>query len=239
MKNNNMYAYSVKQWNPFVGCEYDCLYCKTSFQAQLKRYGKKNCSSCYQYIPHTHPERLMQKLPKTNYMQFIFTCASGDISFCPRNYMEKILERIRQESGKTFLLQTKNPAVLDGMVFPKNMVLGTTIETNRDSGYSVFSRAPLPSQRYQDFLKIRHPLKIVTVEPVMDFDVDVMIDWVENIRPCMIWLGFDSKHTGMLPEPSIDKVRGLHWELSRKGFVVILKTIREENAGGCGVVKYV
>lgn len=232
MKNNNMYVHSVKQWSPFVGCEYGCLYCKSSFQAQLKRYGKQNCSSCYTYTPHTHPERLNQRLPKTKFMQFIFTCASGDISFCPRDYMEKILERIEQEPGKTFLLQTKNPAVLDGFVFPKNIVLGITLETNRDSGYSVFSKAPMPSQRYKDFLKLRHPLKMLTLEPIMEFDMDVMINWIMNINPCMIWLGFNSKHKGMLPEPSIDKVKRLHWNLSRRGFVVILKTIRESAVGG-------
>ena len=230
-----MYTLSTKQWSPFVGCYYDCAYCKTSFQAQLKRYGKQHCSNCYNYTPHTHPERLKQKLPQTRYMRFIFTCANGDISFCPPEFMEKILQRIRQESDKSFLLQTKNPAVLDGMVFPKNMVLGTTIETNRDNGYSVFSRAPLPSQRYKDFLKISHPFKMVTAEPLMDFDVDVMIEWISNINPCMVWLGYDSKHTGMLPEPHPNKVKELHWELSRRGFVIILKTIREEDAGMRGV----
>ncbi len=236
MKNkNNMYALSAMQWNPFAGCLHNCTYCRPSFQAQLKRWAKQKCSRCYQYTPHTHPERLTQKLPRTHYMQFIFTCANGDISFCPRDYIKKIIQRIRQESGKTFLLQTKNPAMLDGFVFPKNVVLGTTIETNRDRGYSLFSKAPLPSQRYKDFLRVSHPFKMITVEPVMDFDIDVMIDWISNINPCMVWLGYDSKHTGMLPEPSIDKVRRLHWELSKKGFVVILKTIRAEDTGKRGV----
>ena len=36
-KKNNMYELSVKSWNPFVGCEHDCVYCRSSFQRQLKR----------------------------------------------------------------------------------------------------------------------------------------------------------------------------------------------------------
>jgi hypothetical protein len=53
-----------------------------------------------------------------------------------------------------------------------------------------------------------------------------MIDWVENINPCMLWLGYDSGKN-KLPEPELEKVKSLHWQLAKKGFVVILKTIRK------------
>jgi len=52
-----MYS-DTKTWNPFVGCLHGCVYCVPSFQAQVKRWGKKNCSLCYDYLPHPHPERL-------------------------------------------------------------------------------------------------------------------------------------------------------------------------------------
>ena len=61
---------------------------------------------------------------------------------------------------------------------------------------------------------------------VIDFDLDTMLEWMKKINPCMIWLGYDSKKNN-LPEPELAKVRKVHWELSRAGFVVILKTIRE------------
>ena len=67
---------------------------------------------------------------------------------------------------------------------------------------------------------------MVTIEPVMDFDLNVMIDWVESINPCMVWLGYDSGKN-KLPEPELEKVKSLHWQLSKKGFVVVLKTIRK------------
>ena len=88
MKTTNMYELSVKQWNPFVGCEHKCIYCKDSFQAQQKRQ-KKNCMKCYDFIPHEHPKRLNDNLPKTGYMQFIFTVASGDIVFVFNNHTSK------------------------------------------------------------------------------------------------------------------------------------------------------
>lgn len=221
----NMYELSVEQWNPFVGCGHNCTYCVPSFQRQTKRRGKKNCPDCYNFVPHEHPKRLTNSLHKTRFMQFIFTCANSDIAFCPTGYLEKILAKIRKESGKTFLIQSKNPKTFNRTSFPENVILGTTIETNRDKLCKAIATAPPPSQRYKDFLKIKHPLKMVTIEPVMDFDLDVIVEWMKNIKPCMIWLGYDSKKCH-LPEPELEKLKELHWELSKAGFVVILKNVR-------------
>jgi len=222
-----MYKLSVKQWNPFRGCLWNCAYCRSSFQAQLKRWAgsKDGCQKCYNYAPHPHPEKLTQTLPETRYMQFIFVCACGDIAFCRRKYLEKIVARIREEKTKTFLIQSKYPRSFERVNFPDNVVLGTTIETNRDELYCEISKAPRPSQRYRDFKRIEHPLKMVTMEPLVDFDLDVIVDWTEGINPCMTWLGYDSK-SNFLPEPELDKVKALYWELGRRGFTVILKTVR-------------
>ena len=226
-KKNNMYKLSVSQWSPFAGCKHDCIYCKSSFQRQLKRWAKKNCPGCYEFVPHAHPERLDQSLPNTGHMQFIFTCSSGDIACCDdTSYLERIIDRIRRERNKTFLIQSKDPKTFNRAVFPKNVILGTTLETNRDELCEKVSKAPKPSQRYKDFLEVTHDLKMLTIEPVMDFDLDVMVDWVENINPCMVWLGYDSGKN-RLPEPELEKVRNLQWELAKRGFVVVLKTIRE------------
>ena len=67
---------------------------------------------------------------------------------------------------------------------------------------------------------------MITIEPVMEFDQEVMLEWVEMIRPRLVWLGFDSKKAG-LPEPSLEAVKSLHWEIARRGHVVILKKMRE------------
>jgi uncharacterized Fe-S cluster-containing radical SAM superfamily protein len=116
-KKTNMYNLSVEQWSPFAGCEHECVYCKSSFQRQLKRWAKRNCPGCYEFAPHTHPERLDQKLPKTKHMQFIFTCSSGDIAFCSAEYLEKIIARIQSEPNKTFLIQSKGPQTFNRVIF--------------------------------------------------------------------------------------------------------------------------
>lgn len=224
-KKTNMYELAVKQWNVFKGCKFDCTYCESSFKRQAKRQ-MHLCQQCYDYEPHTHPERLEESLPRTNYMQFIFTCASGDIAFCPTDYLERIIARIKKEPEKNFLIQSKDPKTFNRVKFPSNVILGTTIETNKDDLYEGTAKAPLPSERFEEFAKVNHSLKMVTIEPVMDFNLETMLDWMKKIKPCMIWLGYDSKKNG-LPEPEYWKVKELHWNLSLEGFVVMLKTIRE------------
>ena len=218
-----MYQLSVAQWNPWVGCEYDCLYCRKSFQAQLKRR-KHQCQDCYDYTPHGHPERLAARLPRTGYGQFIFTCASGDITTCPDNFLHMIVNRIKAEPDKTFLIQSKNPETFNRIRWPKNVLLGTTIETNY-STHEV-SNAPSPGKRARDFELVDHPFKMVTIEPVMEFDFGTMVHFlVERIRPCLVWIGYDTKGCD-LPEPDGATVRKLAATLQEFHIPVLLKAMR-------------
>ncbi len=225
----NMYALSIKQWNPFEGCEHDCEFCKTSFQAQAKRRGKGTL--CYQFVPHQHRERLGRHMPRTGYGQYIFTCSNGDIAFCEPAYLDEILDVVQQWPDRTFLLQTKDPRVFLDIErrrrLPRNVLAGITLETNRDAGYDAISKAPPPSQRYAAFLEVRHPQKMVTIEPVLDFDLPALLEWVLAIHPRIVWLGYNSKKKPVLPEPDLDKVKELYWQLGRHDIVVHLKTIRE------------
>jgi len=208
-----MYGDSVKQWNVFVGCKYHCIYCEKSFRLQMKRQ-KHNCMKCYNYVPHFHPERLMQQLPRTHGDQFIWACSSSDIAFAEKEWMEAILERIRQMPDRTFLFQTKNPICFERYSWPENVVLDVTIETNQNEGYRLVSTAPLPSQRYQDYLKIDFPRKFVTIEPILEFDMGILVDWIRNIGPERVYVGYDSKSC-FLPEPELAKTEELEKQLSK------------------------
>ncbi len=223
MKKKNMYAYSVKQWNPFVGCHFDCKYCYSSFRRQAKRQ-KHNCMKCYNFEPHEHPERLKNYLPRTGEEQFIFTCANGDVSFCSTDFLEKIIGKIRKEPAKNFLIQSKNPKTFERVEFPDNVLLGITLETNLDE--YVVSKAPAYSKRYEDFKKIKQPHKMVTIEPVMDFDLEIFIDWIKDIDPELVWLGYDSGKNG-LTEPPIDKFYDFYEALKDESYKVILKKVKE------------
>jgi hypothetical protein len=77
----------------------------------------------------------------------------------PPRSSSQIIEAIRTRPEKTFYLQSKKPACFEPFLklLPKNVILVTTLETNRDEGYDKFSKAPPPSERYQQFKALRLP----------------------------------------------------------------------------------
>lgn len=212
---------NTKTWNVFKGCEYNCIYCKNSFQRQAKRQ-KHNCLDCYNYKPHFHPERL-NKIPKAD---LVFACGNGDISFAHRIELAKIFTVIQFHPKQTFLLQTKNPMCLVAWRIPSNCIIGTTIETNRDT--KNISKAPTVELRYKvmtDFIQGR---KAVTIEPILDFDLDILKKWIYNINPEIVWVGYANHTNGLkLDEPSLEKTKKLIKELE-KFTDVRLKTLRDK-----------
>lgn len=223
----NMYK-DAQTWNPFVGCEFDCTYCGPSFQRQAKRQ-KQNCMKCYKYTPHFHSHQL-SKIPKNK--KIVFVCGSGDVSFCKPEDMLKIIEAIKQHEGdipQVFYLQSKQPSCLKPYLklLPKNVILVTTLETNRDKGYGKISKAPVPSKRYRQFLALKYPRKVVTIEPLMDFDVKIFAMWIIKINPEYVWIGFNSKEKEVsVPEPSKEKVLRLMNILRKHNIKIKEKTMR-------------
>ena len=68
---------------------------------------------------------------------------------------------------------------------------------------------PFPVDRFEAMLNLDPEYdKIISIEPIMDFDLDVMIDWMRQIRPKSVSIGADSKGHN-LPEPSAEKVQRL------------------------------
>ncbi len=181
--DSHMYN-QAKTWDPFKGCRFNCSYCRPSFQRQSKRQ-MHLCQECYHYRPHCHEERLT-KIPSR---KIVFVCGNADIAFCPPKFTRRIIEQIKQHSqrcpGKTFYFQSKRPSCFEPFLreFPPNAMLLTTLETNRDAGYRKVSKAPLPSERYRQFKALKYPRKVVTIEPVMDFDLDVFAGWIIDLAP--------------------------------------------------------
>ena len=56
----------------------------------------------------------------------------------------------------------------------------------------------------------------ITIEPVMDFDVDILAGWIAKINPKFLNLGADSKNHN-LPEPTVDKILALVDKLKEYG----------------------
>jgi uncharacterized Fe-S cluster-containing radical SAM superfamily protein len=225
-KKTNMYA-SAKTWNPFKGCRFACTYCVPSFQQQAKRQMHR-CQQCYDYVPHTHEERL-SKIPSA---EIVFVCGNGDISACPLPYARRIVEQVVKHSErcprKTFYFQSKRPKYFEPLLgmLPESAILITTLETNRDEGYKKVSKAPPPSERYRQFKALDYPRKVVTVEPVMEFDLETFAGWLIDLKPEFVYLGFNSKKSVKLPEPSEQKMQDLAKRLTAAGVLIRGKDLR-------------
>ena len=199
---------NTKTWNPFKGCRFDCVYCQYGFRLRLQRLNNR-CMGCYNYVPHYHPKWL-KVIPNE---EGILVCGDADICFCEPEFTEQIIESIEKHNkrrpDKTYYFQSKRPECFQPFLsqFPRNVVLATTLETNRDEGYEAISKAPVPSKRYEQFKKLAYGRKAVSIEPMMDFDTGTFFSWMQAIKPEHIWLGFNSHPKQVhLPEPSKEKV---------------------------------
>ena len=223
----NMYA-GAKTWSPFCGCDFDCVYCRPSFQAQAKRQ-KHRCGKCYRYQPHTHSERLT-KIPNS---EIVFVCGNGDISFCPPAFTRRIIEAIRWHGARhpktTYYLQSKRPEYFQQFLreLGDHTILVTTLETNRDEGYEAISKAPPPSERYEQFKALDYPRKVVTVEPMLDMDPRQFAWQIAALSPECVWVGFNSRPKQVqLPEPDLTTVRVFLAFLRSRGVEVRGKDLR-------------
>jgi len=198
-QKGDMYAFVTHTWNPIRGkCPHDCSY-------------------CYMKVYPQGDFRFVEKEMKANLgdNNFIFVGSSTDAwaETVPTEWIAKVLKYCRDNDVyNKYLFQSKNPAYFNKWLgfFPDDTILGTTIETNRD--YEI-SQAPTPEVRMLAMLDLPLP-KMVSIEPIMDFDLDILVDWVTQIKPEFVSIGADSKGHH-LPEPNSDKVQSLIVELQK------------------------
>lgn len=151
-------------------------------------------------------------------------------------WIEKILKHCKKYPQNKYVFQTKNLKRLlnyysEGELPDKTIFIGTTIETNRNtfnfnvgSQYDI-SNAPTPQDRYRFIKHLREifcPV-FVTIEPIIDFDVDVLSNWIVDIQPNFVNIGADSKGCN-LPEPSKEKILKLTDILRENNITIRRKT---------------
>ncbi len=197
-QKGNMYGFVTHTWNPIKGkCSHDCKY-------------------CYMKVWKQKPIRLDENDLNTDLGEnnFIFVGSSTDMfaDDVPKDWIDKVLSQCEYYSGNTYLIQTKNPKRFKEYTFPNNFWLCITLETNKRT--EVISKAPVPFQRVIDFNELNHSHKVVTIEPIMKFDLEEFVEMIKSINPEWVNIGADSKHHG-LKEPSWDKVQALVSELER------------------------
>uniref|UniRef100_A0A6M3JVQ0 Radical SAM superfamily protein n=1 Tax=viral metagenome TaxID=1070528 RepID=A0A6M3JVQ0_9ZZZZ len=196
-QKGNMYPWVTHTWNVIKGkCPHDCSYC------YMKGYPQTEL--------HFDEKELKTDLGSGN---VIFVGSSCDMwaDEIPYIWIENVLNHCRNWKNK-YLFQSKNPARFINYSFP-DCILGTTIESNRY--YPEISKAPAPMERKLALHYLPQGIPVmVSIEPIMDFDLDVLVGWIKEIKPEFVSIGADSKGHN-LPEPSADKVTALINELKQ------------------------
>lgn len=205
---SNMYPDVDKTIN-FIGgkCPYNCSYC---YVEDLKRFPvlKKK----YSGVIKSMPKEFKKPVGKN---KFIFVGSCIDM-FAKEIHDTHIIDVINHLSwyDNTYLFQTKNPErFLHPWNFPQKSILGTTIETNRD--YKL-SKAPTPKKRMEAMVNLKYFKwdRMISLEPLMDFDLKILVKWIKDIKPKYVSIGADSKGKG-LEEPSPEKIKALIKKLNK------------------------
>jgi DNA repair photolyase len=220
-----MFPFVTATVNPVAGaCPFECSYCWA--RSLIKRHGWEKYSG-----PARLDEKAMRKIPDRG---FVFVQDMSDISILGLEDADRLVSALAENVEATYLLLTKNPQWYvflsqHGVEFPKNVVLGATIETNRDT--SAWSKAPYPYDRFNALNWINSNLvgarTFISVEPIMEFDRDELLPVLSLLRPSDgVAVGYDNYGNG-LPEPSLANTMDLIASLRARRITVFEKTLRE------------
>lgn len=201
-------------WNPLAGeCPHQCKGCYVGEKISpwLQRMGNDKYVGSPRLIENEFETKLV--VPD-GYVVFVESCGDLFAYGIPDLWIQRVLNYIRKFPQTTFLLQTKNPERFFDVNIPQNCILGTTLETNRD--YHM-TKAPSPKERYYVFFDLNSQRGLdgnkiyrlfISIEPIMDFDFNELIQWIQEIEPEFVSIGADSGNNGF-PEPSSNKLREL------------------------------
>lgn len=220
-QRGNMYSWVTHTWNPLGGaCPHQCSYCSTrALCARHKTLHDK----------YTGDPRLIEKELKYSHGagKTIFVCNMVDLlaDAVPEAYIDAIMAVCRRHMGNTYLLQTKNPerfislpkqGVPPWLYYPENVIFGTTIETNRDT--RGISSAPHATDRARSMYEVQRTMTkktiTVTIEPIIDFDLDIFVDMIWRIHPDFVSVGANSSRKINLIDPDGQEVQKLLLKLA-------------------------
>jgi protein gp37 len=166
---NDNIEWAKYSWNPVTGCLHNCSYC----------YARDIANRFTGHFePEFHENRLQAPFntePKDT--NLVFLCSMADLfgEWVPADWINKVMDVVRQTPQWTYLCLTKNPKRYLEFDFPKNVWLGITTDTNK---------------RYHEAVKIAQDLQakagstshiiFVSMEPLKEaIDMNNMpFDWV-------------------------------------------------------------
>lgn len=208
-QDGNMYEFVTHTSNPIKGvCPHDCSYCYM-----------KSIYNRFNNLDRT--VRLDQDELNCNYGRgrFIFMGSSTDMfaTEIPTEWITQVYDHCLQYDKNGYLFQSKNPtrflepALIGHPLMQRKDIVYfcTTLETNREQ--PVVSKAESMNGRVIAMQKLRELgfRVMVTMEPIMDFDLNDVVSMLGYIQPFQVNIGCNTSRSVHLPEPSREKILGL------------------------------
>ncbi len=192
--------------NPFNGCMFGCYGGKCWASLMARRHeGKGTRGYENGFDPSWCPWRIEENINS----EVCWIGSMGDWAFQPLENIYRIIEEMIEPNPDTlFFTETKQPSRYTEIThrLPDNVMISTTVETNRGDDYErrEISKAPNPKYRYLNFRAVDWNKKHLSIEPIMDFDHFTMVQMVKDLDPEIVSIGYDNYNCG-LPEPAPNK----------------------------------
>ncbi len=168
-------------WNPVTGCLHGCQYC----------YARDIANRFYpeKFTPTFHPDRLQApqftKIPEHRKdepgIQNVFVCSMADLfgKWVSMEWIDQVLDAVRQAPQWNFLFLTKNPERYLEIDFPRNCWIGATADTQQrmDRALQVFKELHNRGSK-MTFL----PEMFVSCEPLSE-SINLLSRSISHIHP--------------------------------------------------------
>lgn len=204
-RTNENIEWAAWSWNPVTGCKHCCPYC----------YARDIANRFYPqgFEPTFHPERLSAP-QNTSMMQprwqgdigykGVFVCSMADLfgKWVPQEWIDAVLDAVRQAPQWNFLFLTKNPRRLTEIQWPENTWVGATVD-----------RQARVEETEEAFAQIDAGVLFVSCEPLLEritFQNLGLFDW-------LIVGGQSASSTMKAFQPEWGWVEDLLWQARNTG----------------------
>lgn len=216
----NMYPWVTGLWTPVRGrCPHKCKYCYVDALRKFPEVAAKY-EGPVTFDPSESNTRMGQG--RTIFVGHMTDLFAAKV---PVKVIHEVLSLCLTAPKNVYVFQTKNPGRIAQEfmeMLPTGSMVGTTVETNRV--YAEFmGETPTPFERISAMAKIRKARQdiqtFITVEPIMDFDLQLLVNFLVVAKPTFVNIGADSKKSN-LPEPNRKQILDLLAGLKKAGIAI-------------------
>lgn len=171
-------------WNPVWGCKNNCPYCYA--KGIIKHFGKSDAER--NFIPTWREKSFNKKFAKS--VQRVFVNSMSDIMYWEREWMDRVINRIKTMPQIQFIFLTKGGySAYAGYEFPDNVVCGITITKPID--FPIVTRRGLfPAKHW-----------LLNIEPILaSFDIEYAMDYAQFFDWIIVGAETGNRKDKVIPE---------------------------------------